>query len=421
MRITVNRSYQQLFEYRGRYALLYGGAGAGKSVAAAQHMVVRALHTPGLRLLLVRRVHRTIRHSQYQLICDVLAQAGIPYEANRQLLEITLPNDSTFLSAGIHTEDDREKLKSIVRVSGIWVEEATELEREDFDQLDLRMRGESPDGYHQIILTFNPISRDHWLRMFVERSDVLTIRATYRDNAFIDDQYRALLEGLRERDLRLYEVYCLGQWGRPVEGLLFRREWYQEWRELPPDVRGVVYCDPNLSMRLQGDTTAIVHLLYSVRTGYYYVAEAVCRPFARADELLREVLRMRRSGLTMAVGFDGHVSQESHWTEHVRAFCRAEGIAFPQIEYCRYNVDALAKSLQLVMSEGRLFFPPGFDRTSEGARFLEQLWAFEGKKAGRKDDAPDALICAMELIAGRRIAAPIRADAVHAVKDHYAL
>ena len=420
-KLKMNERYLPALDYRGRYLVLYGGAGAGKSHAAAQLFVLRALRTPGIRLLCVRRVHRTIRHSQYQLLQDVLNDLAIPYETNRTSLEIRLPNGSEILSAGLYGEaGEKERIKSIHRISGIWIEEATELAREDVEQLDLRLRGESPDGYHQLILTFNPVSRDHWLKAFTERSDVTVIHATYRDNAFLDDGYRSVLESLRERDLRLYEVYCLGQWGRPAEGLLFRREWYQEWREIPEDARGVIYCDPNLALKGQGDTTAVVKLLYSPSADAYFVADAVCRSFDRADALLEAVLRMRDRRV-LAVGFDGHVSQESHWTEHVRAFCRTRGIAPPVIEYCRYRADALAKSLQIVMSAGRLFFPPAFERSSEGARFLEQLWAFEGKKAGRKDDAPDALICALELIGTRRIARPIPDNPITAVKDMYAL
>jgi phage terminase large subunit len=36
--------------------------------------------------------------------------------------------------------DDPEKIKSVQGVNRIWIEEATELKKEDFNQLDLRLR-----------------------------------------------------------------------------------------------------------------------------------------------------------------------------------------------------------------------------------------------------------------------------------------
>ena len=59
--------------------------------------------------------------------------------------------------------DDPEKLKSIEGVTGVWMEEATEFTQEDFEQLDLRLRGVT--AYHkQITLTLNPISEQHWIK-----------------------------------------------------------------------------------------------------------------------------------------------------------------------------------------------------------------------------------------------------------------
>ncbi len=59
--------------------------------------------------------------------------------------------------------DDREKLKSIEGITSIWIEEATELTKEDFLQVDLRLRGRTK-SYKQIMLSFNPISSLHWIK-----------------------------------------------------------------------------------------------------------------------------------------------------------------------------------------------------------------------------------------------------------------
>lgn len=108
-----------------------------------------------------------------------------------------------------------EKLKSIYNITGIWIEEASELEEQDFNQLDIRLRGETA-YYKQIIISFNPVSALHWLKKrFFDTPDerALTHRSTYRDNRFLDAEAIRTLEGFRDTDPYYYAVYCLGEWG----------------------------------------------------------------------------------------------------------------------------------------------------------------------------------------------------------------
>src|SRR5699024_11467616 len=60
-----------------------------------------------------------------------------------------------------------EKLKSITFPKGeltdIWIEEASEILEEDFNQLDVRLRGKG--AHKQMVLTFNPVSVLHWLKL----------------------------------------------------------------------------------------------------------------------------------------------------------------------------------------------------------------------------------------------------------------
>lgn len=171
---------------------------------------------------------------------------------------------------------------------------------------------------------------------------------------------------------------------------------------LPNDARGVVYCDPNLAKKGRGDATAIVSLLYSPSLDKYYIEMPVCRSFSDSNALLDAILKMR-SNRTRAIGFDGHVSQESTWTNNVRNYCRINNLPFPPIAYCRYNIDELAKNIQGVWNEGKILLPDSISQTEDGKRFLTQVFSFAGKKANQADDAPDALICAFELLHERRL------------------
>tara|TARA_B110000902_G_scaffold178446_1_gene202335 strand:+ start:157 stop:1095 length:939 start_codon:yes stop_codon:yes gene_type:complete len=129
-------------------------------------------------------------------------------------------NGAQFMFSGL---DDVEKLKSIEGVTSIWVEEATELNQEDFEQLDLRLRGEF-GCLKQISLTFNPISEQHWIKKIFFDSPmegVFTLKTTFLDNYFIDDEYKMVMQNKKLTNPRFYNIYALGNWGT-AEGLIFQ-------------------------------------------------------------------------------------------------------------------------------------------------------------------------------------------------------
>jgi PBSX family phage terminase large subunit len=89
-----------------------------------------------------------------------MARGGLAGARERTQLHAEGRNGNRIVFAGL---DDVEKLKSINGITGIWIEEASEVENEDVDQLNLRLRGKMP-YYKQIILSFNPISMGNFLR-----------------------------------------------------------------------------------------------------------------------------------------------------------------------------------------------------------------------------------------------------------------
>jgi hypothetical protein len=195
---------------------------------------------------------------------------------------------------------------------------------------------------------------------------------------------------------------------RSPDGPVFLREHYREWgganAPWPADARGVFYVDPNLALKAKGDTTAGTALYYSPKRDAFFVRSAFCRSFGDASELLDVALAVyRHLGRCHALGMDGHVSQESSWTSHIRAWSRLHEAPFPRVTFCRYRVDDLASAVSKAWSEGRILFPPGFAQDEEGARYLAQVFRFESKRLGKADDAPDSLICAYELLHERKI------------------
>ena len=204
-----------LGEEECRYLVLYGGAGSGKSLFTAQRLLIRLMERPGRNLLVARAVAATHRDSTYALFKQVTGRWGLSGLFRFGDLRITCKNGNEVIFKGL---DDPEKLKSVTFPSGeltdVWIEEASELTEAQFNQLDLRLRGRGLRK--QMTLTFNPVSSMHWLkRRFFDREDprARVLRTTYKDNLFLDDEYRRTLEGYRESDPYYYQVYCLGEWG----------------------------------------------------------------------------------------------------------------------------------------------------------------------------------------------------------------
>ena len=200
-----------------RYLVLKGGGGSGKSIFSGQKIIERCVAEPGHRFLVVRKVGKSLRQSCFKQLCEQVMEyypeevEKIPKGQSGDMY-ILFKNGSEILFSGL---DDVEKLKSIRRITGIWIEEATEVFEDDFDQLDIRLR-DATAYYQQIIVTFNPVSINHWLKKrFFDREDpdVRIHESTYKDNPLLPEKNRQVLEKFRETNPYYYTVYCLGMWG----------------------------------------------------------------------------------------------------------------------------------------------------------------------------------------------------------------
>lgn len=212
---TNNETFLELFNDESRYLVLKGGGGSGKSIFAGRKILERCTSETDHRFLVCRKVGRTIRESCFTQLVGQIAEhyPEEPVDINRGDMRIKFPRtNSEILFSGL---DDVEKLKSIYNITGIWIEEASELLEGDFNQLDIRLRGETK-YYKQIIISFNPISILHWLklRFFDRQVENATVHeSTYKDNRFLDDAAKKVLEDFKDTDEYYYSVYCLGNWG----------------------------------------------------------------------------------------------------------------------------------------------------------------------------------------------------------------
>lgn len=184
----------------------------------------------------------------------------------------------------------------------------------------------------------------------------------------------------------------------PSEGLLFSKNNMNTYTSLPEEVKGVIYCDPNLSLKGKGDTTAIFKTYYNYEDGCYYIEDIICRSFSDPSDLINNIYAMIDDKI-FYIGQDGNVGQESIWTNFMKDYARERDIVPIPIHYLRYNTDLIAKNTQLLWSMNKIKINERLLNTRDGREALDQIYSFAGKANSRsKDDAPDAMICSIQFI-----------------------
>ena len=211
-----NDIYLPFLDNTDRYLVFYGGGSSGKSYFIGERSIYKLIHPTRCNILIVRQTGDTNRRSTFPLLKQVISNWGLSehFKINESDMRIVCKltgNEVAF--AGL---DDVEKIKSITFASGeltdIWVEEATECQEADINQLKVRLRGGK--SKKQMVLSFNPVNIQHWIkRHFIDSGLATVCFSTYKDNKFLTDDDRRALEDLKLIDEYTYNVYCLGQWG----------------------------------------------------------------------------------------------------------------------------------------------------------------------------------------------------------------
>lgn len=211
-----NDVYLPYLDNDDRYLIFYGGGSSGKSYFIAERYIKKMVTPKRCNLLAVRQTGDTNRKSTFPLLKQVISNWNLAehFKINESDMRVVCKltgNEIAF--AGL---DDVEKIKSITFANGeltdIWVEEATECQEADINQLKVRLRGGK--SKKQMVLSFNPINIQHWIKKHFIDSGLATVCfSTYKDNKFLTDDDRKALEELKLVDEYTYEVYCLGKWG----------------------------------------------------------------------------------------------------------------------------------------------------------------------------------------------------------------
>ena len=266
-----------------------GSAGSAKSYFVTQKLIARACREQ-IKILVCRRYGTTIRNTCFSLFKDILTKWKLypNYVSIRESdFNIKFPNGSEIIFTGL---DEETKLLSLNNIGCIFIEEAFEVPKPIVDQLNLRLRGTTANK--QIIMAFNPISKNHWLYNFCEvepPNNFIYIHSTYKDNPFLDKENYEALEEMAIRNPSKYRIYGKGEWGVDAEGLVI-----QNWRKEEFDPMELAKtlehrCGMDLGWV---DKSAVIDTLYDRKNSIIYVFNEFYKSGCQLSELAFAIKEM---------------------------------------------------------------------------------------------------------------------------------
>ena len=192
--MLATRIFYDLYDSKEEIVVNVGGAGSSKSYSTAQYLITKFNNEKNIKILICRKTLPSLRITAYKLFVDLLREYGrySLCEHNRADRTITLPRNNNFVH--FTSIDDPEKIKS-TDWNYIWIEEAIELDYNDFLILWTRLRHKEVEGgFNQMILTLNPSDESSWIKeKIMIMPEVKVITSTYLDNPFLSEQYKSCL------------------------------------------------------------------------------------------------------------------------------------------------------------------------------------------------------------------------------------
>lgn len=314
----IGKGYKTFWNSRHRYRVLKGGRGSKKSTTASfwfPYNMMKYWHQYGLKphTLVIRRYYNTHKDSTYAQLKWAINHLGVAHlwKATKSPLELTyIPSGQKIMFRGL---DDPQSITSITVEDGYlcwtWWEEAFQCTNEDdFNKVDLSIRGEIPRPlFKQHTLTFNPWSDKIWLkkRFFDivgsdganEEENVLAITRNYDCNEFLGEDDLKIFEQMKKKNPRRYDIEGKGNWGI-AEGLIF-----ENWQELEFDIEAMkrsldTYDRPRykqlfgMDFGYTNDPTAFIALMVDEKNKGIFIFDEIYKTYMK-NENIRDAVKYK--------------------------------------------------------------------------------------------------------------------------------
>nr|DAP99689.1 MAG TPA: terminase large subunit [Caudoviricetes sp.] len=301
---VIGKNYDIFWNDKHFYRVVKGSRGSKKSKTIAINMIYRIMKYPESNLLVIRRVFNTLRNSCRADLIWAINRLKVNHLWKIPKGEHTLtylPTGQQILFAGL---DDPLKLTSITVAQGylnfVWIEEAFQIEKQEmFETLEESIRGILPPHlFHQITLSFNPWSEDHWLRKRFyndtydrEYTDdlIYAITTDYTMNEFLDEVTLKRFEEMKIKRPNRFRVAGLGEWGI-AEGLV-----YNNWEVLEFDPVKLLRSDFSLEAAFgldfgfTNDPSAFIAVIVDLRNKRLFIFDEFYKKRLLNNEIAEEI------------------------------------------------------------------------------------------------------------------------------------
>ncbi len=196
------KNFQAYQDPNLRYIINQGGSRSSKTYSLCQLLIYLCMTTHNLKVSVVRKSFPALRGSVMRDMMDILKEINQYSEKmhNRTQNIYTFINGSEIEFMSI---DDSQKVRGRKR-DILFVNEANELEQEEFVQLMMRTSDKA-------FIDFNPSDTESWIYNLLEEPKSLLIKSTYKDNPFLTDDQKDYIEDLIKIDQNYYRIYALGE------------------------------------------------------------------------------------------------------------------------------------------------------------------------------------------------------------------
>lgn len=253
-----------------RFIVEQGGTRSGKTYNILMWIIMSyCLRNRGKIITITRKTGPSLRGSSMRDFFEILSSQKLYSEEFHQksINEYNLlGNTIEFVSL-----DEPQKIRGRKR-DLLFINEANEITKEDFFQLNIRTT-------ERVILDYNPSDEYHWIYDdLIPRDDCDFHRTTYLDNPFLDENLIKEIERLKDTDDTYWQVYGLGERG-VSQSIIFT---YVEAEKIPEDASFVSY---GLDYGYTNDPTAMVKIYK--KDFSLYAEELIYKTMMTAEDIHR--------------------------------------------------------------------------------------------------------------------------------------
>jgi hypothetical protein len=225
-----------------RYKGFYGGRGSGKSHFVAERAVDLCVDHPGLRIVCIREVQKTLKESMKMLIEDKVEKLGFTNMFDCQAAQTVTPGGGVVIYQGMQ-DHNAESIKSLEAFDIAIIEEARTLSKRSLELLRPTIR--SGRHFSEIWAIWNPYSAtdpiDKFFRGLTPPPDSILIKANWSDNPFFPDVLEQERLYDKEHNPDRYDHIWEGGYAPQAVGAIFHMQDFHENRRADvPDLKRIL-------------------------------------------------------------------------------------------------------------------------------------------------------------------------------------